>query len=314
MGNMRWQDEDQEGATDDQFEEQDLNDQQEQELEDPSAYQIEDQEDFDGQQEQALAVMNEAVLRIEQANLYQTLLNHDLFAKGSARPEIIRKVQTEMRTFILSRLEVLLGIKPDRSQEPAQVQSPFDEQQVEFLQQLADRGIARAAQGNPQPGKPVLNPVQATAQPAAPKPEPEPVRHVPLINPVQAPQQAQPIARPRQQRPAQRQRPAQGQPMNKTEVVGRKQADGSIMYEGKKLSPRRSRPTPPRKVQSNNISEIDGRDYSQAVNPRNPPKPMPSQAVQDQMNAQQVANATSGASAPGQVDMVGLAAKLLTSK
>lgn len=294
MGNMRWQDEGQEGEADGQFGEQDPNDQQDQELGDPSFQEEYLQQDFGSQDEQALAVMDEAVLRIEQANLYQTLINHNLFANGSARPEIIQKVQAEVRTFILSRLKVLLGIEQERSQEPVQVELPFDDDQVDFLRALADRGLRRTGP-LPQASQPVLNPVQATPQ--APAPQPAPVR-APAINPVPAPQQTAAQA-PQRARPQQRRAQAP-------------QQQGSQAPNGQKIPPRQAKASPKRR-RSANTSGIDGKDLSQAINPANPPKPAPPQAIIDQMHAQQVANLTAPSPA-GSANMASIAAKLLTGK
>lgn len=292
MGKMRWQDEDQEGVQSDQLKEQDLSGQIEQELEDPSFQDQDLQDGFTGQDEQTMAVMDEAVLRIEQANLYQTLLNHNLFAKGSARPEIIQKVQAEVRTFILSRLKVLLGIEQEQvPQDPVQVELPFDEDQIAFLQRLADRGLGRIQLAPV--ARPILNQVQSSPATA---PEAVQAPTQPALNPVQAPRQ-QP---PKKSAPQRRQAPPPEVPQGDV-----------VEYKGVKVRARKQSPNP-RRQRSLNLSEVDGKDLSQAVNPRNPPKPMPPQAVIDQMNATQVANLTQSTQGGQEINMAGLvAAKLI---
>ena len=82
----------------------------------------------------------EAVKRIEQANLYLSLLNHQLFGENSARPEIIDAVNGEIKEFILSRLEVLLGQKSAVQPAAASVFSP---EQTEALKDIANRLIKK---------------------------------------------------------------------------------------------------------------------------------------------------------------------------
>lgn len=276
MSNIRW-DDDQEETIDSSFDE-NVDDFVNQELEQ--------------QEEKTAAVMNEAVLRIEQANLYQILLNHNLFAKGSARPEIINKVESEMRAFILSRLEILLGIKQEKTQvnAPTEVILPFDNDQLEFLKALADKGLRRNFPMSI--SKPSLNPVQVTQSP---------------INPVQSVG----VESLEKSRPAVRKRM---HPNNSSDesVLGKRLTNGNIQYNGVEMGPRKSKSTP-RKNKSSNISEIDGKDLSQAVNPANPPKPFPSQAVVDQMHAQQVANIAQDSS--GKATIAGIAAaKMISGK
>jgi hypothetical protein len=209
---------------------------------------------------QADAIMYEAVKRIEQANLYQTILKHDMFAPGSARPEIIEEVQKEFRTFALERLEKLLGMKSGSTSfqpEAAKVEIPFDDEQVDALKALANRALKRDV---PVAVQPQLNPV-AVAGPVVPSP---------AINVVQ------PKPAPVLQRKAVTQAPQRPQPPQARQAA--------------QAQPRRRR-------RSNNVSAvldkngnpIVDKDYSQAIPegstkaPR--PKPMPSQMEQNMMHA-----------------------------
>jgi hypothetical protein len=126
---------------------------------------------------QETMVLSEAVKRIEQAKLYETFLKHKLFAEGSARPEIIQIVETELKQFILSRLEILLGIKPEKPTPNQQVQSIFTDEEINALKQLAGRVLQKTTQ-------PTINPVQNSA-PQNISLEPQ---IKPTINPVQATQ------------------------------------------------------------------------------------------------------------------------------
>ena len=127
----------------------------------------------------------EAVKRIEQANLYLSLLNHQLFSENSARPEIIEAVEGEIKDFILVRLEILLGVRAPAN-EVAVTASPFSPVQTEALKAIADRlsqKDARPVQITPQvrplgaSTQPSVIQVNATTRPvpaATPTPKPSP--------------------------------------------------------------------------------------------------------------------------------------------
>ena len=103
----------------------------------------------------------EAVKRIEQANLYLALLNHPLFSANSARPEIITVVEAEIKEFILSRLETLLGTRPTASS-VIPTASPFSSEQTEALKAIADRLTKKETK--PSAPSPQIRPVEAPVQ------------------------------------------------------------------------------------------------------------------------------------------------------
>lgn len=209
-------------------------------------------------EEQTQLVLSEAIKRIEQAKLYETLLKHRLFGEGSARPEIMAIVETEIKQFILSRLEVLLGIKPSAQAEQVPAKSQFDEAQVEALKALANRLIQKE---HNTPTTPSINQMPVV------EPKIQQVRPIqPTINPVGG-GQAQ-VSQP-QQVAAKKRPPRRARSQNVSQVAIQN-PDGSV--------------TPVEQ------------DYSQAVNPRKPPLAMPSQAVIDQMNAQTAASNAGAAS------------------
>jgi hypothetical protein len=180
--------------------------------------------------------LNEALRRIEQAKLYEALLNHDLFGEDSASPEVVDAVKAEISEFIQTRLEVLLGIRPEPTE--ASYQSDFEEEEVIALKALA----ARALQG---PQRPTY------AQPTQP-----------TITPVTMPSKANKRGKGKRQEEVPVNPPRQKS--NNTSAMAIERPDGT--------------------------KEIIEQDYSQAINPNNPPLKMPSQAIIDQMNAQQAAN------------------------
>ena len=200
--------------------------------------------------QQISKAFSEAEKRIEQANLYKAILNSNLFGKGSARPEIIKIVDKELKEFVMYRLEVLLGIKSEggvRGAAPAQMQSPFSKNEIAALKDLASKLINRQGpQAAPQAATPVITPITGNQEQS--------------IEPVTGEQDEEPPQR--QVRMVKR-------------VVSRTQ-NGQPKPVGKK----------PRRPKSNNISEVTGEDLSQASNPARPPVPMPSASMMNAMNAE----------------------------
>jgi hypothetical protein len=146
---------------------------------------FQDMENDQQEEEYQVSVMYEAQARIEQANLYQTLLNHDLFGPGSARPNILEKVQSEVKDFVLTRLEELLGMKSAEVKNI--VSSPFDDEEVSALKALAGKVLKRDINQAPVP---------EVRQVQAPVPQMVPVINQtwnkPQINPATVPAQVKP--------------------------------------------------------------------------------------------------------------------------
>jgi len=231
--------------------------------------------------EQTQFILSEAIKRIEQAKLYETLLKHQLFGQGSARPEVLAEVEKEIRQFVLSRLEVLLGMKQEGTSikpQMIQAESPFSKEQIEALGSLADRLLSRKEV--PQSATPTLNAV---------------VGH--------SAQEAQ---------------------------IKQVNASASVKVNAVKpayTSHASAQPAKRRRKRSENVSQVvierpDGskevvdQDYSQAVNPNNPPAKMPSQSQIDQMNAQSVSRmqGAMGASGGGLGQLLGQAIALSQQK
>jgi hypothetical protein len=144
-------------------------------------------------------VMGEAQARIETANLYQTILNHQLFAEGSARPEIMAKVEGEMKAFALERLEILLGMKNESRQNPVQVELPFSQEEIEMLKTVAGRFLS---QKQPSPPTPQIKMVNAVPQQhIQPQMRPVAVKTQSAVQPKQQVRQPAPVQQPRQEAP-----------------------------------------------------------------------------------------------------------------
>jgi hypothetical protein len=226
--------------------------------------------------ENTASVLNEAVKRIEQANLYKALLDHDLFAPGSARPEVIAAVRKEFKGFILVRLEILLGIKPEAPKaQQTIVQSPFSPDEVTALAALAKRMIDKKDTNQPTPQVQVV-------QPPTPKIQALQTQAAPQVQTIQT--QPEPV-----------------QPKRVVKRVVRRvvrKANGELVDASEQVAPATPAAKKPRakRDKTNNTSVFTGEDLGQAQSPERPPMKMPSQAQMDMMNAQQAESNARGAS------------------
>jgi hypothetical protein len=111
-------------------------------------------------------VIYNARLRLEQARLYEMLVNHDLFEGVEADPSAIKIVQNELKHYIVKRLEMLMGLRQPVSKPlETEFEPPFNDVEVDFLKQLAYKGTnGRSIEGEPvraAPKKQTIKPVGA---------------------------------------------------------------------------------------------------------------------------------------------------------
>ena len=185
--------------------------------------------DFDEQQSShSNSVMSEAIERIEQASLYQTLINHSLFSPNSARPEIMSLVESEIKLFALERLEILLGMKKDSGKNQSNDSSVFTVDEVEALKAIAGRLSQK--QSAPTERSPGLNTIKQQSQQPLPV-----IKHIESNN-----------------------------------TAERKAALQNAQVANQTTAKNRGR-----KKNSSESKIVPGKDYSQAINPANPPLPMP---------------------------------------
>jgi hypothetical protein len=98
------------------------------------------------QEQEVMETLSEAVRRIEEANLWKTLLSMDVFQSGSARNEIVSSANKKLRQFARENLEICVGIK---SSEPAvkqavqEIKLPFDQEEMQALKILAAKVLKR---------------------------------------------------------------------------------------------------------------------------------------------------------------------------
>lgn len=145
--------------------------------------------------ESASEVMDQAVQRIEEANLYKTIINQSLFAQGSARPEILKAVNKKFKDFAIQQLKILLGMEEEKKQAIVAAGNQFNNAEMQVLKML----IAKVLKTDPVAAiqiapdrKPVLNQVQMNEQIiSSPVPQQKPER-----KPRKRREAGQPMARP----------------------------------------------------------------------------------------------------------------------
>lgn len=203
-------------------------------------------------------IRSEAVKRIQKAKLYETMLSNNLFAAGSAEPEILEEVETELKAIIEEKLEELLGMRTEtRGRGQVAAALPFDEDQIEALALIANRALKRTPALGSTP-TPVINQVQAEPQPTLQQPQ----VHQPTVIQV-----GQPQAR-RQQQAQPRQRPAAPQQSRRRPTANVGVKSGRDLSQA---TPRRGKqkPMPPQHV-------IDNMNAIQAAKNAKAPKVIPS--------------------------------------
>jgi hypothetical protein len=137
-----------------------------------------------------------AKLRLEQARLYEMLINHDIFQGVDANEDAVAIVQNELKLYIVRRLEILLGIrKPKQQMQESQQEASFNDVEKSFLKQLSYKGTnglsAKAEQGSPKKRVEGLNPMTGSIKKPNLSPMGEPVSKAkpPIQQQVQAPAQ-----------------------------------------------------------------------------------------------------------------------------
>jgi len=90
-------------------------------------------------------VVYNARLRLEQARLYEMLINHDLFSGVDADPNAIHNVQNELKHYIVARLEILLGLRRPVLKRDVSNEDHFNNVEKNFLKQLAEVGTKGAS-------------------------------------------------------------------------------------------------------------------------------------------------------------------------
>lgn len=118
--------------------------------------------------EEANVIYNTRI-RLEQARLYEMLINHNLFDGVDADESAIAIVSNELKHYIVKRLEILMGL---RQPAPRTTNSDLNEVELDFLRQLAYKGTKGASAEveeapRPAPKPQGLKPLQPTVKSAS---------------------------------------------------------------------------------------------------------------------------------------------------
>jgi len=163
---------------------------------------------YDLNEHQASTIFN-ARIRLEQAKLYEMLINHNLFEGVEASPQAIERVQNELKYYIVSRLEVLMGMRqPVQRKEGPEL--PLNHVELDFLKALAYKGTKGAsikAEREEEDTEPGPRPVQPKLRPQGLKP---------LVKQKTAPKKTKQVSKKKSpKQPPQQEKPLQTQPKSK---------------------------------------------------------------------------------------------------
>ena len=126
-----------------EYEEPEIIEAEESDLED-----VQERAAFDLNNHESNMVYN-ARIRLEQARLYEMLINHNVFEGVDADPRAVRAVQQELKQYIVRRLELLMGLRRP-VQQKVQENQVFNDVEADFLKQLAYKGTLGATSRAPQ--------------------------------------------------------------------------------------------------------------------------------------------------------------------
>lgn len=127
-----------------------------------------------------------ARIRLAQGRLYESLLSHDLFGDDTGEdPRAVRKVQSEIRAFVLERLEIMLNLRKEKIRVPTvKVRLPFNDIEIQVVKDLAAK-LSKGASLNEQAVETELEIEEQEVEKPRQAPRPSPVKKV-------APQRQQP--------------------------------------------------------------------------------------------------------------------------
>lgn len=119
------------------------------------------------QEEDFSSVLSDAKLRLAQGSLYEMLMNNNLFENmEGVDPRAVKNVEREVMNFAKERMEIMLGMRQEATQEPSMSASsfPFNDLEVEALKAIASAATKGATQAP--------EAQQFTAASSAPAPRP----------------------------------------------------------------------------------------------------------------------------------------------
>lgn len=86
-------------------------------------------------------IMNQAIYRMEEANLFKILINHEIFAPNSARIEILERVNRKIKKFAIRELNLLLNLQKEEPIKSTPTQ--FSEEEAVVLKMLIGKVLKK---------------------------------------------------------------------------------------------------------------------------------------------------------------------------
>lgn len=148
-----------------------------------------------------VSVVDNARIRLEQGRLYEMLIKHNLFDGVEAMPQAVAKVQSEIKEFIIERLEILLGMKSEKQKEIHQVikESQFNELEVQALKMIASKVTKGASENNSNISEKPKNELNAIKSTISNNSNISPIKKTTSSIPQKKPQQPVPAKKPAKQ-------------------------------------------------------------------------------------------------------------------
>jgi hypothetical protein len=127
-------------------------------------------------------VLSDARLRLEQGKLYEMVMQHDLFSGLDSDPRAVKSVQKQIRKFAQERMEIMLGMKQEKSEHEIFVSSPFNDLEVTILKKLASaasKGATESVESEVSKKEVIVQPKKTTLNsigPSKPKVNAKPIQ------------------------------------------------------------------------------------------------------------------------------------------
>lgn len=216
---------------------------------------ISEQEDMDPEIMELLSgeqdLVENATFRLEQGRIYEMLMKHDLFEGVQVDKRASAKVNAEIKSFVMERLEILLGIKAEKERKTEvnfKVKLPFNQMEIDAIKDMAFK-LTKGKSGS-------LEEIEAVVEKEELEVLKPKVRMAPISRPAPVKPQMQQIQRPKPQQRAmapmsQPKQQLQRRPQPKPKAPEKKFASVSEMSEQdliqrNALTPKVARGTPAR--------------------------------------------------------------------
>lgn len=103
-------------------------------------------EELEDEEDDYSEVLSDAMLRLEQGQLYKMIMNHDLFEGVDSSPAAVKNVQRQIRKFAKEQMEIMLGMRRETAKiERLEIDFPFNQVEVKVLKMVAEKASGGAS-------------------------------------------------------------------------------------------------------------------------------------------------------------------------